>query len=111
MNDIMWTTTIFIVASFILTVIWAFFVSRGTRLRGLVVQSSHPGFMMVLLVLAPMVVLPLVAGLSMFVVTHGGGFTTLFTGVVGAVSDTGERLKSLFQDIAIVNTLTDCSAR
>ena len=80
-DDIMWTTIVFIITSLVLTIIWAFFVSRGTRLRGLVVQSSFPGFIVVLLVLMPMVILPLLAGMTMFIVTHGGDLTTLFTGV------------------------------
>jgi len=83
----MWTTIVFIMASFALTIIWAFFVSRGTRLRGLVVQSSFPGFFVVLMVLMPMVIFPLLAGQTMFTVTHGDGLSTLFTGVAQASSN------------------------
>ena len=94
-GEIMLTTMLFVVAAAVLTLIWAFFVSRGTRLRGLVVQSSFPGFMVTLLVLMPMVLLPMLAGLAMFVVTHGGGLGTLITGVVDvgtlSVAFPGER--------------------
>ena len=88
-NEVLLTTIWFAVASFILTVIWAFFVSRGTRLRGLVVQSSFPGFVVVLVVLLPMVIFPLIAGQLMFMSTHGGGVGTLLTGVTEVVADGG----------------------
>ena len=95
-DDVMWTTIWFAFASFILTVIWAFFVSRGTRLRGLVVQSSFPGFMVALAVLLPMVIFPLLAGLLMFMSTHGGGVETLLTGVTGIVSEQGREYAIAF---------------
>lgn len=93
--DIEWTIFVFITASLILTIIWAFFVSRGTRLRGLVVQSTFPGFLAILMVLMPMVILPLLAGQTMFVVTHGGGLEALFTGVA-EVTNNGRSFEVAF---------------
>ena len=37
-----WAFAFYIIASFALSLIWAFFVSRGTRLRGLVVHANLP---------------------------------------------------------------------
>lgn len=88
-DDVMLATFLFALGSFILTAIWAFFVSRGTRLRGLVVQSSFPGFIVVVLVLLPMVILPLIAGVGMFIFTHGGGLSTVLTGVTEITTDAG----------------------
>ncbi len=71
---------LFILTGLVGGLIWAFFVSRGTRLRGVVTKSASPRFLVLLVLLVPFVMIPYLAGYSAFFSTHGGDFSTLFTG-------------------------------
>lgn len=98
--------TIFVIVAMMFALVWAFFVARGTRLRDVIGKTDAPSFATCAFALAPLVVLPILAGHIAFAASHGDAFNALLQGKAMARLPEGETIDVYFGGSTYSNGLS-----